>query len=135
MYLTSEEFREEVAKEILLRSDEAQRDERLVSSVAKNITNRLSLYLGLKPDGAGEYRLDARMVDIAGDIGLGVFRKAKELKTGVDDDTSIKSISDNGQSITYGDTVKHYLATTADNEVFGGAVEQLKSYRRVDVIA
>ena len=46
---------------------------------------------------------------------------------------NIKSISDNGQTISYSDKVKSYLVSTDDSELFSGFSKLLAPYRRVNV--
>ena len=46
----------------------------------------------------------------------------------------IKSISDNGQSITYSDTVTSYLGSKGDEEIFSSSESLLKRFRLPKVI-
>jgi len=47
---------------------------------------------------------------------------------------TIKSISDNGQSITYGDQVASYLASSGDSEIFSGTSVLLDKFRIPNVV-
>ena len=55
---------------------------------------------------------------------------AKKIATG----NTIKSISDNGQSITYGDEVVSYLASSEDSEIFSGTSVLLDKFRIPTVV-
>lgn len=47
----------------------------------------------------------------------------------------VKSISDNGQSITYGDQMMSYLADGNDSEIFSGATSLMNKFRLAKVVA
>lgn len=42
---------------------------------------------------------------------------------------NVKSVTDNGQTVSFGDNVITYFATSADMDVFGGIVKLLDRYR------
>ena len=49
-------------------------------------------------------------------------------------DKAISSMSDNGQSVTFANDVKHYFGSASDNEMFGAFTNILNRYRRVSVV-
>ena len=51
-----------------------------------------------------------------------------------DVDHAIKSISDNGQSITYDNEITKYFSTASDEELFSGFTPILNRYRRIKVV-
>ena len=109
-------------------------DENLLEVVCEEISDRLSLYLNLPADRAVKC-FDGRLVRVAARIVSGIFTQTKANIDGNGVDTEVKSISDNGQSITYGESTKNYLATATDGELFGGCAELLKPFRRVHVVS
>jgi hypothetical protein len=46
---------------------------------------------------------------------------------------AVDTLSDNGQSVKYKDTVQSYLSTQTDTEVFGGLTEILNKFRMATV--
>ena len=56
-------------------------------------------------------------------------------KTSTESDQAISSVSDNGQSVSFSNEVKNYLATTEDNELFAGFSKLLARYRRINVVS
>ena len=112
----------------------AAEDETLLKSVCEEITDRISLYLNL-PANTNAKCFDRRLVRIAARIVSGIFTQTQANIEGDNDDTEVKSLSDNGQSITYGTKTKNYLASATDGELFGGFAELLKPFRRVHVVS
>ena len=110
----------------------ALEDENLTMLVCEEVADRISLYLNLPSENP---QFDNRIVKVAARIVSGIFTQTKSNISGSNDDTEVKSISDNGQSITYGDKTKNYLATATDGELFGGCAELLKPFRRVHVVS
>ena len=109
-------------------------DDEILALVCEEIADRLTLYLNWPETEAGEAQFDKRLVKIAARLASGIVTQTQQSIAGDQADMQIKSISDNGQSVTFGDTIRGYLATTTDNELFGGAAELLKPYRRVHVV-
>ena len=131
--ISKDEFIDELieATKTINQSSDVEGQELLVEYVCQEITDRLSLYLNLpKPE-----IFDERLVKIGARIASGVFTQTNTNIAGTSSDTEIKSLSDNGQSITYGDSAKNYLATVTDGELFGGCAELLKPYRRIHVVS
>lgn len=50
------------------------------------------------------------------------------------EDGTIKSVSDNGQSVTYSDKLQHFFSSSDDADVFAGSLELLKRFRLPTVI-
>ena len=66
-------------------------------------------------------------------IVVGIYNKAQaEMNSTGGAEREIKQISDNGQSVTYGDEAKNYLASATDEDIFSGFEAILKRYRRAD---
>ena len=131
--LSKDEFIEELieATKTINQASSVEGEDELVDYVCQEITDRLSLYLNLrKPE-----VFDERLVRVGARLSSGVFTQTKTNIAGISADTDIKSLSDNGQSITFGDSAKNYLATVSDGELFSGCAELLKPYRRIHVIS
>ena len=76
--------------------------------------------------------LNANDVNLAR-IVVGIYNKAQaEMNATGGAEREIKQISDNGQSVTYGDEAKNYLASATDEDIFSGFEAILKRYRRAD---
>ena len=131
--ISKDEFIDELieATKTINQASSVEGEDELVDYVCREITDRLSLYLNLpKPE-----VFDERLVRVGARLSSGVFTQTKSNIAGVSADTDIKSLSDNGQSITFGDSAKNYLATVSDGELFGGCAELLKPYRRIHVVS
>ena len=131
--ISKDEFIEELieATKLINQASSVEGEDELVDYVCREITDRLSLYLNLpKPE-----VFDERLVRVGARLSSGVFTQTKTNIAGLSADTDIKSMSDNGQSITFGDYAKNYLATASDGELFSGCAELLKPYRRIHVVA
>lgn len=131
--ISKDEFIDELieATKTINQASSAEGEDELVDYVCREITDRLSLYLNLpKPE-----VFDERLVRVGARLSSGVFTQTKSNIAGISADTDIKSLSDNGQSITFGDSAKNYLATVSDGELFSGCAELLKPYRRIHVVS
>lgn len=135
MLLTYNEFVEEVKKAAPAINRATEDDPNLLGYVAEEVADRISLYLRLRPTPDNDYLFDARIVKVAARIVGRIFTQTKVNENGDKDDTQIVSMTDNGQSITYGDKVKNYLASSEDGEVFGGFTKLLQPYRKVHAIS
>lgn len=102
-------------------------DDDLLQFVVEEVVDRVSLYLRYDE----ETEFDARLVRVVAKVASSVFKEASNNVDSSEVETSIKSMSDNGQSITYGDATKNYLATVEDGVLFGGFAELLRPYRRI----
>lgn len=129
--LDREEFLVELFEATCAINEEAISYEDTLRYVVEEVADRISIYLNL---GCNEL-FDKRLVKIAARIANGIFTQTNANISGENNDTEIKSISDNGQSITYGDKARNYLATATDGELFGGFAELLKPYRRINVVS
>lgn len=131
--ISKDEFIDELieATKTINQASSVEGEDELVDYVCREITDRLSLYLNLpKPE-----VFDERLVRVGARLSSGVFTQTKSNIAGISADTDIKSLSDNGQSITFGDSAKNYLATVSDGELFSGCAELLKPYRRIHVVS
>ncbi len=104
-------------------------DDDLLDFVIDVTVDRVLLYLN-------QDKVDPRINRVVAQVVVSSFNKMnKEVNNTGSQEREIKSISDNGQSITYSDKVKSYMATAEDDELFSGFKELLKPYRRIHVIA
>lgn len=70
---------------------------------------------------------------IANVINTGLKKCIKDMDSD-EVDHAVKSISDNGQSITYDNEITRYFSTTSDEELFSGFTPVLNRYRRIKVV-
>lgn len=108
-------------------------DNALVDFLAIEMADRLSLYLNLDTDKKLQY--DERLVSISVRVVSSLLQEAKDKVAGSNTETKIQSISDNGQTITFSNVAKNYIATASDSELFGGVANILKPYRRCNVVS
>lgn len=98
----------------------------LLSFSVDEVADRVMIYLNTQAINPALNRVIARVV-------VGAYNKAKAEQTSTDaPEREIKSMSDNGQSLTFGDHVKQYLATAEDNALFDGFADLLARYREAD---
>lgn len=107
-----------------------EESEALAGFLAAEMADRLSLYLNLDPQDV----FDERLVNISVRVVLALFEEVKDKLTGTNTNTRVKSLSDNGQTVTFDNVARNYLASASDTELFGGVSEILKPYRRVNVV-
>lgn len=105
----------------------------LVDFLSLEMADRLSLYLNLDTDKKLQY--DERLVSISVRVVSSLLQEAKDKVAGSNTETKIQSISDNGQTITFSNIAKNYIATASDSELFGGVANILKPYRRCNVVS
>ncbi len=133
--LNYDDFVKSMAEQVGTINQDSANDAELLQYVCEEVADRISLYLNLRPNTDGGFEFDKRIVKIGVRIVSGIFTQTKANIAGTSVDTTIKSISDNGQSISYGDSTRNYLATASDGELFGGCIELLKPYRRAHVVS
>ena len=97
----------------------------LLDFVTLEVIDRVLVYLN-------DDELDTKLERIVARIVSGIFAESSSNSSG-DLAHDIKSISDNGQTISYSDRVKSYLVSTDDEELFSGFSKLLAPYRRVNV--
>ena len=97
----------------------------LLDFVTLEVIDRALVYLN-------DDELDTKLERIVARIVSGIFAESSNNSSG-DLAHDIKSISDNGQTITYSDQVKSYLISKDDEELFSGFSKLLAPYRRVNV--
>lgn len=102
-------------------------DDDLLQFVVEDVVDRVSLYL--RYDEEDEF--DARLVRVVAKVASSIFKEASNNVDSSEVDVSIKSMSDNGQSITFGDATRNYLASVEDGELFSGFTKLLQPYRRI----
>ena len=105
----------------------------LVDFLSLEMADRLSLYLNL--DTTNRLQYDERLVSISVRVVSSLLQETKDKVAGSSTETKIQSISDNGQTITFSNVAKNYIATASDSELFGGVANILKPYRRCNVVS
>ena len=100
----------------------------LTNFVIGEVLDRVQLYLN---SDTIPTRLERILANI---VNTGLAKANASISNGGDVDQAVKSISDNGQSITYADGVKQYFTATSDEELFSGFTALLSRYRRVKVV-
>lgn len=106
-----------------------EESEALAGFLAAEMADRLSLYLNLGP----QDMFDERLVNISVRVVIALFEEVKDKLIGTNTNTRVKSLSDNGQTVTFDNVARNYLASASDTELFGGVVNILKPYRRIRV--
>lgn len=115
-------------KEYINLLNKTTKDDALLDFVIDTTVDRILLYLN-------ERALSSKLNRIVAQVVVGAFNKANaELHASGAPEQAIRSVSDNGQSVTYADRVKGYMANSDDDELFSGFKELLKPYRRPHVI-
>ena len=100
----------------------------LLEYCINEVYDRVLLYLN-------DTTLDEALERVVARIVSGVFNQTTNSKTSTESDQAISSVSDNGQSVSFSNEVKNYLATTEDNELFAGFSKLLARYRRINVVS
>lgn len=100
----------------------------LLDFVIGEVLDRVQLYLN---SDTIPTRLERILANI---VNTGLTKANASISNNGEVDQAVKSISDNGQSITYADGVKQYFATASDEELFSGFAGLLSRYRRVKVV-
>jgi len=100
----------------------------LLDLVVDEVGDRVLLYLNSADLPENVERIVARIVS-------GIFNQSFNAKSSTNADSAISSMSDNGQSISFSNEVKNYLASADDNTLFSGFADLLARYRRIDVVA
>lgn len=106
-------------------------------------TNRQQLVAGYERFLTGDYYDTDYIVDVTGErlpilpvpvelertLARVVVSSYKGIKGLLADSKGIKSISDNGQSISYGDYIESYFNSKEDDDIFGSAKTIIDRYR------
>ena len=106
-------------------------------------TNRQQLVAGYERFLTGDYYDSDYTVDVTGErlpilpvpvelertLARVVVSSYKGIKGLLADSKGIKSISDNGQSISYGDYIESYFNSKEDDDIFGSAKTIIDRYR------
>lgn len=106
-------------------------DDEVLDYLAEEVTDRVALYLNY----SDEDSFDKRVVRIAARILPSIYNQTKANAESTDVEQGIKSISDNGQTVTFMDRAKSYMASERDDQIFGGFADLLKPYRRPNVLS
>lgn len=94
--------------------------------IVDEVADRVMIYLNATSIPEILNRVLARIV-------VGIYNKAQAEMTATGGaEREIKQISDNGQSVTFGEEAKNYLASATDEDIFSGFEAILKRYRRAD---
>lgn len=109
-----------------LNSNIPEAEDETLDFVLDEIIDRVMIYLNAGTINTKLDRILARILS-------GVFNKAKaEADNAGGIEREVKSMSDNGQSVTFGDEAKNYLANTNDEALFSGFENLLMRYREAD---
>ena len=100
----------------------------LLEYCINEVYDRVLLYLN-------DTTLDEALERVVARIVSGIFNQTTNSKTSTESDQAISSVSDNGQSVSFSNEIKNYLATTEDNELFAGFSKLLARYRRINVVS
>jgi len=106
-------------------------------------TNRQQLVAGYERFLTGDYYDSDYIVDVTGErlpilpvpvelertLARVVVSSFKGIKGLLADNKGVKSISDNGQSISYGDYIESYFNSKEDDDIFGSAKTIIDRYR------
>ena len=104
----------------------------LLNFICEEVLDRVVYYLNYWQLDEPYLSLENLMRVIAR-IVMGVYTKSEiESKTGKVE-MGVKSMSDNGQSITFSDTAKVFLNTSDDQKIFTGFTDLLDRYRLANV--
>lgn len=103
-------------------------NEEVLDFSIEEVGDRVLLYLNRTDLPEATERIVARIVS-------GIFNQTVNTISSTSADAAISSMSDNGQSVSFSNEVKNYLATTEDNELFAGFSKLLARYRRINVVA
>ena len=103
-------------------------DANLLDYVAKEVCERVLIYLNADTLDESLERIVARIVS-------GIFNQTKTNQNSSEPDLAVSSMSDNGQSVSFSENLKNYLAVADDNELFSGFSKLLARYRRINVVS
>lgn len=121
---TQKQLIEQYAK--TLNSNIPEPGDATLDFIVDEIADRVMIYLNAGDINPVLNRVLARIV-------VGVYNKAQaEMNSTGGSEREVKQISDNGQSITYGEEAKNYLVNATDEDIFSGFEAILKRYRRAD---
>lgn len=100
----------------------------LLDLVVDTVNNRVLLYLN------DTVIADSMLTAIAQVI-VSVYKRTEAESSSLGVDSSVSSVSDNGQTVTYTTKPQQYLTSSTDQELFTGFERLFAPYRRVHVIA
>lgn len=123
----TEAQKEKIIRAVRILEPTAQTDPELLELTISTAVDRVLLFLRAKT-------LDPRIENIIAQIVAKAYRVARANKESGETTRDVKSISDNGQSITYSDNPAQFMATSTDQELLDGFAELLSTYRRVNVL-
>lgn len=100
----------------------------LLVFVVDDVADRVLLYLNREDLPANLLRVVARIV-------VSAWQQANGSKDQTAPEQAIASVSDNGQSVSYRETVSSYFASADDTAIFGSFTKLIEPYRRVKVVS
>lgn len=110
----------------LFNKDIPSEEQELLEYSIKSVIDRTCLFLRV-------CKLDQKYERIVADVVSGIFNKYHQDKAN-GPVAQVQTLSDNGQSITYATEMRNFLLTASDDELFSGAINILKPYRKVKVV-
>lgn len=91
-------------------------------------TNRYQYVDENNPDTYTTQAIPLKLERIIARAVVSVYHNSREV-LGSDDNKAVKSVSDNGQTISYGEEARDYLVNNSDQEVFSAIVPLLSNFR------
>lgn len=99
----------------------------LLDLVLDTVVDRVLLYLN-------ETTIAPNLERVIAQVVVNAYQKAVADRTATSSDQDISSVTDNGQTVSFRDSAKRYMATSSDQELFTGFTALLNSYRRPQTI-
>ena len=127
--MTIDDFIEAV-KEAVKVINQTATDDTLLQFVVEEIVDRVLIYLNYGVDD----EIDERLTKVVARIASGIFNQTMANVNNAGTESAVSSMTDNGQSISYANQTKNYLASVEDGELFGGFAKLLAPYRRINVV-
>jgi len=109
----------------ILNTGVGEGDDELLGFAVSEVLDRVRIYLNRDDVPVLAERPIAKTIST-------VFNKYKKTGGDTDVEREVSSVSDNGQSVSYSTSVKQYLITASDEELFTGVATLLKPYRRLN---
>lgn len=117
---------------LVIKSDLSD-NESLLDFVVKDVVNRAMAFMNrvqlkaaYEEDNTKPSPIPEELETVLASIVVSCFKNTTNLNTA--EVGAIKSISDNGQSISYSEQVTNFLTSTGDSEIFSGSEKLLRRY-------
>lgn len=131
----------ETIKEYALILNPNITNDELLDFVANSVVDRALIYMNRKQlddedvtdfydEGDAPSELPTELERVLAEVVVGAYRNVTELDS---KDRAVSSISDNGQSITYGEKMSSYL-NSDESDIFSNSVKLLNKYRLPTIV-